>query len=246
MISKHKVRRFPLFAVGIAAGALAMGAVTNLTTSFVEESATREAEAVTAAKANAEQVERLGAKPAAEPPKAEPSQRVTEDQVRAIVRAEMAGLTLSDSQIAEIAELATSPEDILDAVEQVCANDACDGDDGQDGAEGAAGLSAYELAVDNGFEGSLDEWLASLQGPAGQDGADGQDGVDGQDGEDGADGRDGVDGKDGKDGADGPACPDGAEPRAWHIRNVVQAQATGLPRGTSWWICPLTHERGDG
>ena len=34
--------------------------------------------------------------------------------------------------------------------------------------EGDAGLSAYELAVNNGFEGTEAEWLASLQGgPAG-------------------------------------------------------------------------------
>ena len=53
------------------------------------------------------------------------------------------------------------------------------------------GKSAYDVAVDNGFEGTEQEWLASLkgedgqqgqEGPAGQDGAPGQNGVPGQDG----------------------------------------------------------------
>lgn len=35
------------------------------------------------------------------------------------------------------------------------------------GAPGAAGLSAYEVAVANGFVGTEAEWLASLVGPAG-------------------------------------------------------------------------------
>lgn len=56
---------------------------------------------------------------------------------------------------------------------------------------GEDGLSAYELAKQQGYRGTLDEWLESLHG---------EDGIDGEDGEDG---RDGEDGKDGKDGADG-------------------------------------------
>lgn len=55
--------------------------------------------------------------------------------------------------------------------------------------KGDAGESAYEVAVQEGFEGSQTEWLESLHGK------DGQDGVDGQDGSDGIDGRNGVDGK---------------------------------------------------
>ena len=39
------------------------------------------------------------------------------------------------------------------------------------------GLSAYEIAVKNGFQGSETEWLASLKGDDGKDGADGKDGV---------------------------------------------------------------------
>ena len=41
-----------------------------------------------------------------------------------------------------------------------------DGDDGVDGVAGADGQSAYELAVDNGFTGTEEEWLALLEGTA--------------------------------------------------------------------------------
>lgn len=44
------------------------------------------------------------------------------------------------------------------------------------GAPGANGKSAYQLAVEAGFTGTLQEWLASLQGAPGQDGANGTDG----------------------------------------------------------------------
>lgn len=86
-------------------------------------------------------------------------------------------------------------------------------------------LPAYELAVENGFEGTFDEWLASIKGESGtnkltseeariQINAIYQAAVDdgfqgtfnewlasltGKDGKDGANGKDGADGKDGKD-----------------------------------------------
>ncbi len=66
------------------------------------------------------------------------------------------------------------------------------GKDGTDGKDGKDGLSAYELAVQNGFTGTLAEWLVSLKGK------DGENGVDGQPGKDGVDGKDGVNGSDGK------------------------------------------------
>ena len=81
-------------------------------------------------------------------------------------------------------------------------------------AEGVVyGKSAYEIAVERGFEGSEEYWLASLKGKDGKDGVDGADGAPGKDGADGApgkDGKDGVDGKDGKDGVDGAPGADGA------------------------------------
>ena len=51
---------------------------------------------------------------------------------------------------------------------------------------GADGKSAYEIALEKGFEGTEEEWLASLKGEpgvAGQPGADGEPGADGMDGQ---------------------------------------------------------------
>lgn len=47
---------------------------------------------------------------------------------------------------------------------------ALQGQEGDPGAAGAAGLSAYEVAVSEGFVGSEAEWLASLVGPEGPQG----------------------------------------------------------------------------
>lgn len=54
-----------------------------------------------------------------------------------------------------------------------------DGKDGQNGQNGQNGKSSYELAVENGFEGTLHEWLLSLavRGSDGEDGQAGKQGV---------------------------------------------------------------------
>ncbi|HIR83628.1 MAG TPA: leucine-rich repeat protein [Candidatus Cryptobacteroides pullicola] len=44
------------------------------------------------------------------------------------------------------------------------------GDDGASGQTGADGKSAYELAVENGYQGTLEEWLESLKGSDGANG----------------------------------------------------------------------------
>ena len=62
---------------------------------------------------------------------------------------------------------------------------------------GVEGKSAYEIAQENGFQGTEEEWLESLKGDKGDTGAQGAAGKDGVDGKDGADGKNGVDGKDG-------------------------------------------------
>ncbi len=59
------------------------------------------------------------------------------------------------------------------------------------GSGGADGKSAYEIAVDNGFDGTEEEWLESLKGADGKDGRDGVNGTDGTNGSDGVDGKDG-------------------------------------------------------
>lgn len=65
--------------------------------------------------------------------------------------------------------------------------DGKDGLNGQDGQDGQNGKSAYELAVEDGFEGSLHEWLLSLavRGSNGVNGVNGKDGVNGTNGKDG-------------------------------------------------------------
>ena len=70
----------------------------------------------------------------------------------------------------------------------------------QAGANGKDGRSAYEIAIENGFVGTVAEWLESLKGRDGIDGKDGKDGADGLPGKDGTNGKDGRDGIDGKDG----------------------------------------------
>lgn len=100
------------------------------------------------------------------------------------------------------------------------------------GPQGPQGDSAYRVAVNNGFAGSEQDWLASLRGADGQDGRDGRDGRDGLDGVDGRDGERGErgekggkgdrgepgapgtgDGVEGPQGPEGPAGRDGADGR---------------------------------
>ena len=73
----------------------------------------------------------------------------------------------------------------------------------QTGANGKDGRSAYEIAIENGFVGTVAEWLESLKGRNGIDGKDGKDGLPGKDGTNGKDGLPGKDGRDGRDGKDG-------------------------------------------
>ena len=56
------------------------------------------------------------------------------------------------------------------------------------GTDGKDGLSAYDLAVKNGFKGTPEEWLESLKGEKGNPGNDGYNGENGKDGKDGQDG----------------------------------------------------------
>lgn len=60
--------------------------------------------------------------------------------------------------------------------------------------------SAYVIALEHGFIGSEDEWLASLKGAKGEQGIQGVQGEKGQNGKDGTNGTNGIDGVDGKDG----------------------------------------------
>ncbi len=103
--------------------------------------------------------------------------------------------------------------------------DGKDGKDGKDGQDGVAGKSAYELAVEKGYQGTLEEWLESLVGEAGTAGQNGSDGKSAYElavekgykgtleewlasliGETGAAGQNGSDGKDGQNGAAGKSA----------------------------------------
>lgn len=57
---------------------------------------------------------------------------------------------------------------------------------GKDGTNGVDGLSAYQLARQQGYGGTLTQWLATLIG------RDGKDGVNGTNGRDGTNGKDGI------------------------------------------------------
>ena len=94
---------------------------------------------------------------------------------------------------------------------------------------GMNGKSSYEIAVENGFTGSRQEWIAALQGQDGTNGTNGKSAYElavengfegtleewllslqfGEDGKDGVDGENGKNGKDGKDGQDGAPGTDG-------------------------------------
>lgn len=98
----------------------------------------------------------------------------------------------------------------LDAMDTAIAN-------AQAGADGEDGASAYEIAIANGYTGTVTEWLDSLHGTDGTDGADGADGASAYDiavangyngtvsewleSLHGAAGADGLNGEDGADGA---------------------------------------------
>ena len=79
------------------------------------------------------------------------------------------------------------------------------------GENGIDGKSAYQLAVEKGFTGTLDEWIVSLKGetgPIGPQGIQGETGPQGLKGETGATGPQGAPGKDGRDGLDAPQIDD--------------------------------------
>lgn len=81
--------------------------------------------------------------------------------------------------------------------------------------KGDPGKSAYEVAVDEGYSGTEEEWLASLVGPQGQRGAtgpqgmQGERGLQGEQGLKGDTGAQGIQGNQGIQGIQGPAGPKG-------------------------------------
>ena len=88
------------------------------------------------------------------------------------------------------------------------------------GAQGIQGLSAYQVAVQHGFEGTEDEWLISLKGekgetgPKGEKGDTGEKGATGERGPQGLQGERGLQGdrgEKGEQGIQGPVGPKGEQ-----------------------------------
>ena len=128
---------------------------------------------------------------------------------------------------------------------------------GDDGADGANGLSAYQVAVANGFVGTEAAWLVSLKGEPGDDGVDGSPGAPGADGANGlsayqvavANGFVGTEaawlaslkGEPGDDGADGAPGADGAN----GLSAYQVAVANGFVGTEAAWLASLKGEPGD-
>lgn len=125
---------------------------------------------------------------------------------------------------------------------------------GPAGPAGADGLSAYDLAVNNGFTGSLQDWLNSLVGPEGPQGIPGQgQGVPGPAGADGlsayelavGNGFNGtlqdwlasLQGPAGATGATGPAGPQGP---AGSVENIVLNQSGTTVYSTNFLNSPTS------
>lgn len=77
------------------------------------------------------------------------------------------------------------------------------------GAQGIQGLSAYQVAVQHGFEGTEDEWLISLKGDKGETGPKGDKGDTGEKGATGERGPQGLQGEKGLQGIQGIQGPQG-------------------------------------
>ena len=77
------------------------------------------------------------------------------------------------------------------------------GPKGDTGEVGNNGLSAYEIAVKNGYIGTEPEWLSSLKGDTGETGATGPQGIQGEKGDVGEQGPQGIQGEQGPQGEKG-------------------------------------------
>ena len=108
------------------------------------------------------------------------------------------------------------------------------GDAGEKGATGADGKSAYQIAVEKGFEGDETAWLASLkgakgeQGEAGPEGKQGPQGIQGEVGPAGAQGIQGIQGPAGEQGAQGIQGEKGPKGDAFTYADFTEEQLAAL------------------
>lgn len=89
-------------------------------------------------------------------------------------------------------------EELLWELCELISNESGSTTPGPAGPQGDPGKSAYQIALDNGFEGTEQAWIASLKGPAGAQGVAGPKGEKGDPGQNGAQGPQGPKGADGK------------------------------------------------
>jgi Phage Tail Collar Domain len=104
---------------------------------------------------------------------------------------------------------------------------------GAQGPPGTSGYTNYDLAQQNGFEGSLPQWLASLVGPQGPTGASGPTGAAGPQGVTGPQGPVGPSGTAGIFGADNNGSTTGGSAGAQCNLGDVQLTAS-VPVATNW------------
>ena len=136
--------------------------------------------------------------------------------------------------------------------------DSCPGSGipGPAGPAGADGDSAYQVAVNNGFIGTEEAWLESLQGTDGVDGINGTNGLDGKDGKDGVDGLNGLDGVKGDTGAQGEQGLQGlqgeqgiqgvqGETGATGYNAYQVAQVNGFDGTITEWLASLKGDMGN-
>lgn len=113
------------------------------------------------------------------------------------------------------------------------------------GAQGIQGLSAYQVAVQHGFEGTEDEWLISLKGekgetgPKGDKGDTGEKGATGERGPQGLQGERGLQGVQGEQGEPGIQGPKGDTGSGLNIKGELDSESQ-LPQegvsGDAWLI----------
>lgn len=110
------------------------------------------------------------------------------------------------------------------------------------GAQGIQGLSAYQVAVQHGFEGTEAEWLISLKGEKGETGPKGDKGDTGEKGAvgpKGEQGEQGIQGIQGPQGEPGPQGPKGDTGSGLNIKGELDSESQ-LPQegvsGDAWLI----------
>ncbi len=112
------------------------------------------------------------------------------------------------------------------------------------------GKSAYEIAVECGYVGTEQEWIASLVGSKGETGAQGIQGIQGETGETGAQGIQGIQGEKGETGAQGIQGIQGEKGEtgaqgANGLSAFELAQANGYVGTQEQWLDEILNKKGD-